>query len=131
MTSGPELASPRRRTLRRVRLASSNARNWLFRRHSLGREALLVVGFYALYEGSRGLVAGDAATAGGHADRVIELERRLHAFVERDVQHAVHAVPGLAGTLGFCYLALHLTVTGGTLVWLHRRRPNAFSGVRT
>jgi PAP2 superfamily len=109
----------------------SRARGCLSRRHSLLFEALAVVGFYALYEGSRGVVAGDAGTAGRHADQVIGLERRLDAFVEGDVQDAVHALPGLGGTLGFLYLALHLTVTGGVLLWLHRRRPHAFPFVRT
>jgi hypothetical protein len=47
------------------------------------------------------------------------------------VQHGAQAVPGLIGTLGFAYLTLHLAVTGGLLVWLHRRRPTAFPLVRT
>jgi hypothetical protein len=115
----------------RASLSLARPRRWLFRRHSLRVEAIVVVGFYALYDGTRGLVAGDADLAGRHADQVINLERSLHAFVEGDVQDAVHAVPGFAGTLGFLYLALHLTVTGGYLLWLHRRRPHAFAFVRT
>jgi hypothetical protein len=114
-----------------TRIAGSRLRDWLYRRHSLRREALLVVGFYALYEGTRGLASGDSGLAGRHADHVIDLERWLHAFVERDVQDAVHAVPGLAGTLGMIYLTLHLGVTGGYLLWLHLRRPGAFPIVRS
>jgi hypothetical protein len=109
----------------------TTARRLLFTRHSLVREAVVVLGFYALYEGSRGFVAGAPALAGRHAHRVIDLERGVHMFVERDVQSAVQTLPGLAGTLGFLYLSLHLSVTGLYLLWLHRRRPDAFPLVRT
>jgi hypothetical protein len=113
------------------RAAGSRLRGWLLTRHSLRREAILVLGFYALYEGTRGLASGDSGLAERHAHHVIDLERWLHCFVERDVQQAVHAVPHLAGTLGVLYLTLHLTVTGGYLLWLHLRRPAAFPIVRS
>ena len=91
----------------------------------------MVLGLYAVYEATRGLVAGDAAVALRHAHEVISLERSLHVFVEARVQHAALAVPGLIGTLGFAYLTLHLSLSGGLLVWLHRRRPAAYPFVRT
>jgi hypothetical protein len=52
-------------------------------------------------------------------------------FVEGHVQVAARALPGLIGTLGVLYLTLHLSVTGVYLLWLHRRRPDAFPFVRT
>ena len=104
---------------------------WFSVRHSLRTEAASVLLLYALYETSRGLVAGHRSMASRHAHDIVALERPLHLFVERDVQHAVQAVPGLMGTLGFLYLTLHLSVTGGYLLWLHRRRPAAFPFVRT
>src|SRR5947209_7244089 len=52
-------------------------------------------------------------------------------FVEAPVQHAAQVVPGLIGTLGFAYLTLHLSVSGGLLIWLHRRRPAAYPFIRT
>jgi hypothetical protein len=91
----------------------------------------MVLGVYAAYEATRGLVAGNAHTALHHAHDVVSLERSLHVFVEGHVQHAAQAVPGLIGTLGFAYLTLHLTVTGALLLWLHCRRPAAFPLVRT
>ena len=106
-------------------------RGWLAERHSLGVEALAVLLLYAVYETSRGLIAGDETTAVDHARGVASLERSLHVFFEGQVQDAARAVPGLIGTLGFLYLTLHLAVTGAYLLWLHRRRPAAFPLVRT
>jgi hypothetical protein len=114
-----------------ARRAVASARSWLSTRHSLPVELALVLGVYAAYEATRGLVAGDARVALRHAQDIVSLERSLHVFVEGRVQHAAQAVPGLIGTLGFAYLTLHLTVTGALLLWLHRRRPAAFPLVRT
>jgi PAP2 superfamily protein len=110
----------------------SRARSgWLAERHSLGAEATLVVGLYAVYETSRGLVAGGSGVALHHARMIASLERSGHVFVEANVQQAARALPGLIGTLGLLYLTMHLAVTGTYLLWLHRRRPAAFPLVRT
>jgi PAP2 superfamily protein len=105
--------------------------SWLADRHSFAAESILVLGWYALYETSRGLVAGGAATAFHHARVIASAERWLHIFVEGSIQHAVRAAPGAIGTLGVLYLTLHLAVTSTYLVWLYRRRPEAFPYVRT
>jgi hypothetical protein len=107
------------------------ARTWLSVRHSLGSEALLVLGLYGAYELARGLVVGHVGEADRHAHRLVALERALHVFGEADVQRAAHTLPGLIGLLGTAYLTLHLTVTVAVLLWLHRRRPSAFAFVRT
>jgi PAP2 superfamily len=104
---------------------------WLARRHSLVAEIAAVLGLYALYEATRGLVAGDPAVAVRHARAVASLERSLHVFVESNVQHAAAAVPGAISLLGALYLTLHLSVSGACLLWFHRRRPDAFPLVRT
>jgi hypothetical protein len=106
-------------------------RGWLSLRHSLGVEALMVLGLYGLYELARGLVVGDPGKAEHHAHRLVALERSLHVFGEANVQQAAHALPGLTGLLGSAYLTLHLTVTVAVLLWLHQRRPAAFAFVRT
>ncbi|HEX4518074.1 MAG TPA: phosphatase PAP2 family protein [Gaiellaceae bacterium] len=103
----------------------------LARRHSLAGELACVLGLYALYETTRGLVAGDRGAAIDHAREIAATERSLHVFVEPHVQAAAAAVPGLLATLGVLYLTLHLTVTGVYLLWLHRRRPAAFPVART
>jgi PAP2 superfamily len=110
---------------------ATRLRDWLSTRHSMPIELALILGLYAVYEGTRGLVAGDERVALRHARDVVSLERSLHIFVEGHVQHAALAVPGLIGTLGFAYLTLHLSLTGGLLLWLHRRRPAAYPFVRT
>ena len=110
---------------------AARLRDWPSTRHSLPIELALILGVYAVYEGTRGLVAGDQRVALHHAQDVISLERSLHLFVEGPVQHAVLAIPGVIGTLDFAYLTLHLSVTGGLLLWLHRRRPTAYPFVRT
>jgi PAP2 superfamily len=86
---------------------------------------------YALYEATRGLVAGDEQTATRHAHDVVGLERSIHLAIEQDIQRAAYTVPGLIGLFGAVYLTFHLAVTGGYLLWLHRRRQSEFSLVRT
>lgn len=104
---------------------------WLSSRHSLLVELVLVLGLYAVYEATRGLVVGGRGSAVRHAGDVVALERSLHIFVERNVQDATEQVPDLIGTLGIAYLMLHLAVTGCLLLWLHRARPQAYPFVRT
>jgi len=55
---------------------------------------------YSLYELARGLVVGDTAEAHRHGLRLVALERSLHLFLEANVQHAAHALPGLTSLLG-------------------------------
>lgn len=105
--------------------------SWLAERHSLRVEAAAVLILYGAYEASRSLVVGDVGVAVQHARAIVSVERSLHVFVERDVQHAAEAVPGLIGALGLVYLTLHLAVTAGFLLWLHHHRPAAFPLIRT
>jgi hypothetical protein len=112
-------------------MTATRVRDWLSVRHSLRAEAVAVLALYGIYESSRGLAASNAGVAVRHAEDVVSLEQSLHVFVERSVQHGAQAVPGLVGTLGFAYLTLHLAVTSGLLVWLHRRRAAAFPLIRT
>ena len=104
---------------------------WLSVRHSLRIEAAGALSLYGLYELARGLVGTDTAEADAHAHRLVALERSLHLFVEANVQRAVQTLPGLTSLLRVAYLTLHLAVTAGVLLWLHRRRPEGFPFVRT
>jgi membrane-associated phospholipid phosphatase len=113
------------------RRTAARLRAWAATRHSLYVEAAAVVGLYAAYETARGLVAGNEAEADRHARDVMAVERAFHVFGEADVQSAVHSLPGVADLLGGAYLTLHLTVTGGLLLWLYKRRPSAFPFART
>ncbi len=111
--------------------ARGRLRSWLSTRHSLRDEASVVLVLYGIYELGRGLVSGNAAEAERHAHRIVALERSLHLFVEVNVQRAADALPGLTSLLDVAYLTLHLAVTAGVLLWLHRHRPAAFPFVRT
>jgi len=106
-------------------------RSWLSVRHSHRSEVAAVLVVYSLYELARGLVVGEVAGADRHARQIVALERSPHLFVEANVQHAARALPGLTSLLGLAYLTLHLAVTAGVLLWLHRHRPAAFPFVRT
>lgn len=106
-------------------------RGWFATRHSLTVEAAIVVVFYALYEAARGVVAGDRSSAVHRAHQIVDLERAVHVFGEPSVQRFASDVPGLLSLLGFAYVTLHLLVSGSVLVWMHRRRPDAFPLVRT
>lgn len=90
-----------------------------------------MLALYAAYELARALVAGDASVAQRHAHEIVAIERSLNLFVEGQVQRTADALPGLIDVLGVAYLTLHLAVTVGVLLWLHRRRPAAFALVRT
>jgi hypothetical protein len=105
--------------------------DWLSVRHPLRVEAALVLGVYALYETTRGGVAASRAIAIRHARDVVAIERSLHLFVERAVQQEAEHVSGLIGTLGVAYLTFHLAFTSLVLLWLHRRRPDAYPLIRT
>ena len=104
---------------------------WLSVRHSLRIEIAGALTLYGLYELARGLVGTDSAQADAHAHRLVALERSLHLFVESNLQRAVQTLPDVTSLLGVAYLTLHLTVTAGVLLWLHRRRPEGFPFVRT
>jgi hypothetical protein len=118
------IASPGLRTIGRLG-------SWLSVRHSLRVEAAGALTVYALYQVARGLVGADAAVADGHAHRLVALERSLHLFAEANVQRAVQTLPGLTSLFGVAYLTLHLAVTAGVLLWLHRCHPDGFLFVRT
>jgi PAP2 superfamily protein len=94
-------------------------------------EAAAAFALYAVYELVRGFGSEDFAAARLHTADIVALEQHLGLYVERGVQTASLAVPGLGSLLGFLYLALHLVGTGAFLVWVHRRRREAFALVRT
>ena len=116
--------------VKRLRPIGTTLVDWPTKRHSLVGELVVVLALYALYEATRGLVVGNPAVAVDHARRIASLERSLSVFAEAHVQAAARSVPGLIGVLGALYLTLHLAVTGLYLLWLHRRRPDAYPAVR-
>ena len=93
-------------------------------------EIAAIVGLYGIYELVRGQGHATLTAAKEHTDGIVSLERHLHVFGERGIQHAAHFVPGLPTLLGVAYIALHFLGTAVFLVWLHRRHPLHFPRVR-
>ena len=106
-------------------------RSWVSSPHSGGREIAGLALLYALYEVVRGFGTLDFRAAFAHTAAIVELERDLGVFWERQVQDAAEAVPGAAAILGLAYVVLHFGGTAAFMVWVHRRRRNAFPIVRT
>lgn len=94
-------------------------------------ELLALAVLYGVYELVRGFGGEDWAAARAHTADIVALERRLHLFVERDVQSLVGSIAGVPALLGFLYVLLHFAGTAAALVWVHRRRPHAFPFVRS
>jgi hypothetical protein len=86
---------------------------------------------YGAYELVRGFGTEDWVAARAHTADIVALERRLHLFVEQDVQDLVGFLPGAPAVLGFLYVALHFVGTAGVLAWVHSRRRHAFPFLRT
>ncbi|HEX6663175.1 MAG TPA: phosphatase PAP2 family protein [Gaiellaceae bacterium] len=93
-------------------------------------EVATLTGLYAVYELVRGQGHATLGAARAHTDGIVALERDLHLFGERAVQHAAHVLPGIPTLLGILYLALHFVGTGVFLVWLHRSHRGYFPIVR-
>ena len=94
-------------------------------------EAGAAIALYGVYEIVRGLGGEDWSAARLHTADIVAFERSLGVFWEHGIQAASASVPGLPGLLGVLYIALHFLATIGFLVWVHRRRPDAFAVVRT
>ncbi len=93
-------------------------------------EVATLVGLYAVYEVVRGQGNATFAVARAHTDGIVALERHLHVFGERALQHGAHAIPGIPTLLGIAYIVLHFVGTTAFLVWLYRRHPDRFARVR-
>ena len=93
-------------------------------------EVATIIGLYGFYEVVRGQGHASLGVAREHTDGIVALERNLHLFGERSVQHAAHWVPGLPTLLGIAYITLHFIGTAAFLIWLHRTHPERFPLVR-
>jgi PAP2 superfamily len=95
------------------------------------RQVLLFAGAYLLYELVRGLVNGhDVARASANATRVIDLERRLHVFIEPRVEAWAMHRPWLMHLADWVYLDAHGVLTCGALTWVYLRRNDSYAFLR-
>jgi PAP2 superfamily len=99
------------------------------RRLNLGfaaRQALLLAGAVAVYFLVRSLTAGRASVAEDNAWFIVELERSLGLFVERDVQAFVLEQDWVVPVFNGIYIYGHWPVIAAVLGWLAWRRRDAF-----
>ena len=84
---------------------------------------------YATYTLARWLFVGDLAEAREHARWVYELEQSAHVAIEGPLQRALDS-PAASWLLSNLYLAAHLVVFPGALIWLYRRAPGVYRELR-
>jgi hypothetical protein len=110
---------------------SSALRSAAARPHRALAEVAALVGLYFLYEVLRGTGGMNLPLALAHTSNIVDLERALGVFHERDVQDWANGLPLMPFLLGTAYMSLHGLVTVGVMRWIYRRRPDAFPLVRT
>jgi hypothetical protein len=93
-------------------------------------EVATLVALYAIYEVVRGQGHATVSVAREHTHWVVDLERSLHVFGERAVQHAVDTLPAVPTLLGVAYIVLHFVGTTAFLVWVYRSHRERFPLVR-
>jgi len=96
----------------------------------VGRQLLMFLGAYALYELVRGLVGAGGYKPFGDATRIIDLERKLHVFIEPSIQLWTQHTHWLMDIADWTYLNAHYTVTIGALTFIYLRRNDSFYFVR-
>lgn len=106
-------------------------RSWLASPHSGLQEILGLTALYGVYEVVRGFGGENLQLALDHTHDIVALEQSLGVFVEQGVQRSVEGVSGLPALLGVLYMLLHFAGTTAVIVWVHRRRPDAYPVVRT
>jgi PAP2 superfamily len=113
------------------RLLPSPLARLLARPHAGVAEVAALFALYGLYEVVRGFGDASLEVARQHASEIVALERSLGVYGERGVQQLAERVPGLPSLLGVAYIALHILVTAGVLVWVYRRHRESFPLLRT
>jgi membrane-associated phospholipid phosphatase len=90
------------------------------------RQAVLLGAAVATYFLVRSITAGSAPVAERNAGLVVDLERSLGIFVERDLQRVVLDLDGAASVVNTIYIWGHWPVIAAVLGWLAWRRRDAF-----
>jgi hypothetical protein len=99
--------------------------------HSWRAEVAAAIGLYAVYELVRSLGGEAWGAAQMHTEQIVRLEQLLGVYWERPLQDVSLALPGAGTFLGIAYIGLHVLGTTAFLVWVYRRRQEAFPLVRT
>lgn len=95
----------------------------------LGQAALVLL-LVCVYFGVRGLTVGSTADAVANADRILELEKRLHIDIEGSMQTFITDSGALATVANWIYIWGHWPVIIVTMIWLASRHSDVFRRLR-
>jgi membrane-associated phospholipid phosphatase len=95
-----------------------------------GLQVGIWLAFLLAYQLARGVADRSAAEAFANGRVVIELERALHTFVERDLQRVVLESDLTVHALNATYWLSQFAVVGLALLWIYFFRNDAFTRVR-
>ncbi len=90
------------------------------RRRTWYYEVVLILGGYAIYSWVRGLVHGKQADAIAHADTLVDIEKTLHIYHERAINHFVAGQHWLAYISNYWYAICHFLVTIVVGIWIYK-----------
>ena len=88
-------------------------------------------GFLLAYQVARGIADRDAGQAFENGRAIIDLEHRLHALVELEIQHVILSTGDwLVQAVNWTYWNSQFTVVGLTLLWVYFKRSDSFLRLR-
>lgn len=93
-------------------------------------QVTLVLLLVVVYFGVRGLTVGSSADAVANANRIVELEQRLHLDVEAAMQAPLTESGALATLANWVYIWGHWPVIVATMIWLLIRHTDVFRRLR-
>jgi membrane-associated phospholipid phosphatase len=109
------------------RLRGAAPRGW----GDFGLQLLIWFGFLFAYQIARGIADRDPDAAFDHGRLIIELQNRLHALVELDIQRDVLSAGNwLVQAVNWTYWNSQFTVVGLALIWVYFFRNSAFLRLR-
>jgi PAP2 superfamily protein len=101
------------------------------RRRTYVFEAALILAAYFVYGWVRGLVEGHTADAIHRAHQLVRLERSLHIYHEKALNHFVAHQHWLAYICNYWYAIMHFLVTIWVGVWVYWKHPEWARQLRT
>jgi hypothetical protein len=96
----------------------------------LAWQIVLFCGAYWLYRLVRGQVYDQSAAAFANAEAIVDLQRALHVFVERDIQVWAVGTGWVEDVGSWMYINTHFVVTTVTLAFIYLFRNEHFYWVR-
>jgi hypothetical protein len=92
-------------------------------------EVLLFLAAYLVYNVARWVFLGQLPEAQAHANWIVDLEQSGGVAIEGSVQRSLDS--GVASwILSNVYVAAQIIVLPGSLIWLYRRSPSIYRGLR-